>query len=146
MNTRRLLPPSGGDEAPRMSAPLLGGEPLDLIALATAICQQYRGEFPDERDRYGEAGIAWCVHDNQHLLNWAVETSNGYFDIKHEVAWLANILEARLFPIDRLARNLDIGAEVTQREVPGEPGQKLSGVLTTSGTFVRSGAFRDYED
>ena len=73
-----------------ISAPLLGGEPLDLLALATEICRRYREEFPDELERYGEAGNAWCVHDNQHLLNWAVETVNGYFDIEHEVAWLAD--------------------------------------------------------
>src|ERR1700712_5097937 len=98
MNARRPNPPDGGDEAPRMSSPLLGGEPLDLVAAATEICRQYRDEFPDEEERYGDAGNAWCVHDNQHMLNWAVETANGYFDIEQELAWLANILEARQFP------------------------------------------------
>lgn len=118
---------------------------MDLLALASEICRRYREEFPDERERYGEAGNAWCVHDNQHLLNWAVETVNGYFDIKHEVAWLANILEARQFPVQRLARGLDIGADVTRGEVDGSPGEELSRVLTSTAAFVRSGAFRDYE-
>lgn len=142
---RPLAPPSGGDGPPLISAPLLGGEPLDLLALATEICRRYREEFPDELERYGDAGNAWCVHDNQHLLNWAVETVNGYFDIEHEVAWLANVLEARQFPLDRLARGLDIGADVTREAVEGDPGQELSRVLTSTAVFVRSGAFRDYE-
>jgi hypothetical protein len=138
-------PPSGGEGPPVLSAPLLGGEPLNLLVLATEICRRYREEFPDERGRYGEAGNAWCVHDNQHLLNWAVETVNGYFDIDHEIAWLANILEARQFPVDRLARGLDIGAHVTREAVPGIPGVQLYEVLTRSAAFVRSGAFRDYD-
>ena len=147
MNTRRLKPPDedGGDEAPRLSSPLLGGEKKDLVATATEICHRYRQEFPDEKERYGSAGNAWCVHDNQHMLNWAVETVNGYFEINQEVAWLANILEARHFPTDRLARSLDIGAQVVQETLTGKPGQQLSRVLTGSAAFVRSGAFRDLD-
>jgi hypothetical protein len=146
MSTRPpLQPPSGGEEPPRTSAPLRGGEPLDLLVLATEICRRYREEFPDERERYGEAGNAWCVHDNQYLLNWAVETVNGYFDIEHEVAWLANILESRDFPLERLARGLEIGAGVTREAVPAKPGRDLARVLTKTAVFVRSGAFRDYE-
>ena len=33
---------------------------LALFSLATAICERYRLEYPDERERYGDAGIAWC--------------------------------------------------------------------------------------
>jgi hypothetical protein len=142
MNAPHLKPPGGGEEAPRLSSPLLGGKPLDLVAVATEICHRYRDEFPDEKDRYGDAGDAWCVHDNQHMLNWAVETVNGYFDIHHEIAWLANILEARQFPTDRLARNLDIGALVVREAVTGAPGTQLSQVLVSGAAFVRSGAFR----
>jgi hypothetical protein len=80
------------------------------------------------------------------LLNWAVEAVNGDFDIKHEVAWLANILEARQFPVDRLARNLDICAEVTSGALPADPGNQLGEVLTSTAVFVRTGAFRGYSD
>jgi hypothetical protein len=140
----RLRPPEGGDRAPEVSSPLVGGESLDLVALATAICELYRLEFPDERERYGDAGIAWCVHDNQHLLNWATESVNGQLDIKQEVAWLATVLEARDFPVDRLARGLDIGADVVTRQVGGAGGQKLAEVLTATAAFVRSGEFHEY--
>ena len=144
MTGRRLRPPEGGEEAPRVSAPLGGGETLDLAALATAICERYRLEYPDERERYGDAGIAWCVHDNQHLLNWATESVNGELDIRQEVAWLATVLEARDFPTDRLARDLDIGAEVVLDQVGGPGVRELAAVLTATAGFVRSGDFRDY--
>ena len=144
MTGRRLQPPEGGDEAPKVSSPLGGGETLDLVALATTICERYRLEFPDERERYGDAGIAWCVHDNQHLLNWATESVNGELDIKQEVAWLATVLEARDFPAERLARDLDIAADVVSGQVGGTSGRELAAVLTATAGFVRSGTFREY--
>lgn len=144
MTGRRLRPPEGGDEAPLVSSPLAGGETLDLLALATAICEKYRLEYPDEGERYGDAGIAWCVHDNQHLLNWATGTVNGELDIRQEVAWLATVLEARGFPVDRLARDLDIGADVVMGRVGGPGGRELAAVLTDTAGFVRSESFRDY--
>src|SRR6195952_1658283 len=140
-----LRPPQGGDEPPRMSGPLGDGPPVDLEALAGQICRQYREEFPDEQARYGEAGNSWCVHDNQHLLNWAVESVNGEFDIREQVAWLANVLQARDFPVDRLARTLDIGADVVAEHLTGAAAGQLVDVLTDTAVFVRSGAFADYE-
>jgi acyl carrier protein len=144
MTGRPLQPPAGGDEAPKVSSPLAGGDSLDLVALATAICEQYRLEYPDEQVRYGDAGVAWCVHDNQHLLNWATESVNGHVDIEHEVAWLATVLEARDFPAERLARDLEIGADVILGRVGGTGGRQLAAVLTATAGFVRSGNFRDY--
>ena len=141
---RPLRPPEGGDDAPRMSSPLAGGDILDLVALATAICERYRLEFPDERERYADAGIAWCVHDMQHLLNWAVESINNELDIRQEVAWLATVLESRQFPVDRLARGLDIGADVVVGQVAGPDARELAAVLSATAGFVRSGDFRDY--
>lgn len=140
-----LRPPSGGEDVPRLSSPLPGGRVLDLEALAGRVCGQYRQEFPDELQRYGAAGEAWCLHDNQHLLNWAVEAVVGDLDISKEVAWLANILAARNFPTDRLARNLDIGAAVVRSELPGDPGTELAAVLADAAQFVSSGAYIDYE-
>ena len=144
MSGRPLQPPQGGDEAPRVSSPLLGGDTLDLVELATVICERYLLTFPDERERYGDAGIAWCVHDNQHLLNWAVESVNGELEIEPEVAWLATVLESREFPIDRLARDLDIAADVVSGQVAGPGGRELASVLIATAGFVRSGDFRDY--
>jgi hypothetical protein len=136
--TRRRLEPPGGDAPP--TAAWVGNEeePLDLPALARAICRRYRREFPDEETRYGEAGNAWCVHDNQYLLNWAAEAVSGYVDMLNEVTWLAAVLEARDFPLARLARNLEIGAEVVLDDVGGSSGRQLADVLAEAAAFVRS--------
>jgi hypothetical protein len=140
----RLQPPSGGDDPPRVSSPLAGGDVLDLFSLATVICERYRLEYPDEQERYGDAGIAWCVHDNQHILNWATGSVNGDIDIRPEIAWLAIVLHARDFPIDRLARDLDIAAAVVSEQVSGPGAGQLAAVLTTTAEFVRSGEFWTY--
>jgi hypothetical protein len=146
MTGRRPEPPSGGDEAPRVSAPVgRKGPVLDLVVLATEICRRYRQEFPDEKKRYGEAGNQWCVHDNQHLVNWSVEAANGHLDINREVSWLASVLESRGFPVERLARSLELGADVVVGQSIGAPGDKVALVLTDTASFVRShGSFLDY--
>lgn len=131
-----MEPPSG--DTPPALAWLEGSETLDLNTLAQEICRRYRQEFPDEQIRYGDAGTAWCVHDNQYLLSWGAEAVNGFVDMEDEVGWLANVLEARKFPLERLARDLDIGAEVVLGSVGGAPGEKLAGVLADAAAFVRS--------
>ena len=131
----RPAPPSG--HPPPTEAALAGGESLDLVALSREICRRYRDEFPDERERYGDAGVAWCVHDNQHILNWAVGARNGYVDLERELAWLARVLEARDFPLDRLARNLEIAAAVAEERLAGDA-RALAGDLASAARFVRS--------
>jgi hypothetical protein len=135
----RAIEPPGGDPPPS-SAWLDDDEPLDLVELAREICRRYRDEFPDEQGRYGAAGAAWCVHDNQWLLSWGVESVAGYLDIDHEVSWLASVLEARGFPLERLSRDLEIGAEVVLEQVGGTPGEQLAAVLGDAAAFVRSRA------
>jgi hypothetical protein len=134
--SRRLEPPSG--QPPPTAARLGDGPPLDLAALARDVCRRYRAEYPDESERYGDAGDAWCVHDNQHILNWAAGAVNGYVDLQREIGWLARVLEAREFPLDRLARNLEIGADVAREQVGGADGERLAGTLAGGAEFVRS--------
>jgi hypothetical protein len=133
----RLQPPAA-DAAPVTSGPLGQAGPFDLVSPATAICRRYRAEFPDEAARYGDAGNAWCVHDNQHLLNWAVDDAAGHGDLQSEVGWLASVLEARQFPLTRLARNLDIAAEVAIAQWPAVPGGLVAGLLVEAASYVRS--------
>ena len=129
MSTR---PPSGSP--PPVRAIVVGGdEPVELVPLAEEICRRYRTEYPDEQARYGEAGMAWCVHDNQHILNWAVGARNGYVDLERELAWLGRVLEARDFPVERLARNMEIAADVARERVP-----LIAGELESGARFVRS--------
>jgi hypothetical protein len=133
---RRLDPPSG--EPPPASGWLDGDHPIDLPPLAAEICLRYRQEFPDEAERYGDAGMAWCVHDTQYLLFWAAEAVDGFLDLTVEVGWLAGVLEARDFPLDRLARNLDIAAAVVRDQLAGPPAEQLAEQLTGAAGFVRS--------
>jgi len=131
--------PPGGTPPPR-TAILTGGDaPIDLVALAEEICGRYRDEFPDEQERYGDAGVAWCVHDNQHILGWAVGARNGYTDLNKQLDWLAGVLAARDFPVDRLARDLEIAAEVVRERLAGEE-RAIADDLAAGAEFVRSRA------
>ena len=102
--------PSG--HPPPLVARLYDGEDLDLRELAKEICSRYRAEFPDEQERYGDAGVEWCLHDNQYLLHWALLDAQGTTSLQEQVAWLARVLGARDFPLDRLARDLELCADV----------------------------------
>jgi hypothetical protein len=128
-------PPSGAP-APA-SAELADGEVLDLRGLAKEICRRYRAEFPDEEERYGEAGMAWCVHDNQYLVSWAVTEAKGFGGFTPQLEWLIVVLDARDFPLDRLARNLEIAAAVVSEE-GARPGP--AEILADGALFVRSRA------
>jgi HEAT repeat protein len=130
----RPAPPSG--QPPPIRAEMADGTVLDLAALAAEVCARYAAEYPDEHERYGEAGRLWCLHDNQHLLNWAVLDTLGYVVMDEQVAWLAKILEAREFPLDRLARDLDIAAVVVGERVPR--GDAVAAALTGAAAMVRS--------
>jgi methanogenic corrinoid protein MtbC1 len=107
---RRLRPPSGAP--PPTSARVSDGE-IQLEPLAREVCRRYRAEHPDERERYGTAGEAWCVHDTLYLLAWAADDLRpAGARLIGNVTWLARVLEARRFPVERLARNLQIAADV----------------------------------
>lgn len=89
-----------------------------LLGPARAICRRYHAEFPDEEERYGDAGRAWCVHDNQYLLAWAFQDArDGTVDVTAQARWLAGVLEARGFPVERLARDLEIASDVVRTHV-----------------------------
>ena len=51
----RTRPPGG--HPPPERALLADGRELELRALAAEICRRYDAEFPDERERYGPAGL-----------------------------------------------------------------------------------------
>jgi hypothetical protein len=141
---RPLRAPSG-HPPPRRAALPDGGE-LDLEALAAEVCRRYRAAYPDEQGRYGDAGIAWCVHDNQHLLNWAALECSGLGAMERDVRWLAAVLEAREFPLDRLAHDLDLAADVVAAAHPGVPGavvealRRSAALVRDTPTFLAAGA------
>ena len=112
--SRAVAPPSG---SPAPETATLGGRSIALRPLAEAVADRYFTQFPDDLDRYGEAARAWEVHDTQYCLQWAVLDVEGSADLEREVAWLASVLSARGFPLERLARNLELAADVVAERV-----------------------------
>ena len=122
--------------APPARATLPSGHEVDLITLAESVCRAYDAEFPDERERYGPAGAKWCVHDNQHLLNWAILSLRFEIDFERQLAWLGRVLEARQFPLDRYARDLVLLADAVAQQLPDEP--ELHARVLAGVAFVRA--------
>jgi len=107
-----LRPPSGTPPPERVE---IDGRRFDLRGLAGEIAERYYAEFPDEAERYGAAGEDWCRHDNQWVLRWAVDDAAGHDgNLDHQVSWLARVLRARDFPLERLVRSLQIAADVVE--------------------------------
>ncbi|MBW3593324.1 MAG: hypothetical protein KY396_06500 [Actinobacteria bacterium] len=107
-----LRPPSGGTPPPE-SITLAGGERLFLAPIAHEAALRFRREFPDEEERYGDAGFAWCVHDTQYLLAWALTDAEiGGRHFEKNLEWLTRLLDARGYPAERIARDLEIVADV----------------------------------
>jgi hypothetical protein len=101
-----------GASAPK-EARSADGRRIALEPLARAICRRYGREF-DDSVRYGDAAHDWCVHDTQYVLAWAIQQARDEtLDLVAQIRWLASLLGARGFPLERLARNLEIASEVT---------------------------------
>lgn len=99
---------------------------LDLRAMAERVTERYGQEFPDEDERYEpKVWRAWCRHDTQYLLQWAVLDAEGTTSLDQQVTWLAGILDARGFPLDRLARTLELAADEADGESRGDVGERL---------------------
>ena len=128
-----LRPPSGA--APPAST-RVAGRSTALMPVADAIARRYHEEFPDELERYGDGGFDWCVHDNQWLLSWAVSDVLGGLDLCEQVAWLASVLHARDYPLDRLARDLQIAADVVAEGAFGEHSDAVAERLRTAAGTV----------
>ena len=105
----RTAPPSGW---PPPAEARLGDAAIALAPLAAATAERYFERFPEDLERYGDAARAWELHDTQHLLHWAIGDVEGFVDMEHHVGWLAGVLAARDFPLEHLAVNLELAAEV----------------------------------
>lgn len=117
----RPNPPSG--VTPPASFELTDGTHVDLGPLAGRLCRSYYEVYPDDLERYGAAGQAWCDHDSRYLLAWALEDARaGTVDCVEQVQWLARVLAARAFPIERLARHVELTADVLQDPSLGDVG------------------------
>jgi hypothetical protein len=106
----------------------LRGARVELTSLAEAVADRYFKAFPEDLERYGEAARAWETHDTLHCLQWAVLDVEGLADLGREIAWLAGVLDARGFPLEHLAHNLELAADVFQERLDatgGEVAQRL---------------------
>ena len=81
--------------------------------------------------------MAWCRHDNQHILNWAALALRGWVDLNKELSWLARVLKARDFPLERLARNLEIASAVVSEKVESEAGLDLATTLLHGAALIQ---------
>ncbi len=106
--------PPGGMPPPTTAE--LDGSRIDLEPLAEAVAKRYFREFPEDLERYGDAALPWEIHDTLHTLNWAVLDVRGFTSLEKNMLWLANVLAARDFPLEHLARNVEICADVVGDE------------------------------
>jgi len=131
--SRDVAPPSG---FPPPDHATLGGRRVALAPLAETVADGYFAEFPDDLERYGDAARAWEVHDTMHCLQWAILDVEGYADLEREIAWLTSVLGSRGFPLERLARNLELAAVVVEERL-GAPGASVAGRLHAAAASVR---------
>ena len=63
---------------------------------------------------------AWEIHDTRHVLSWAIGDVEGHTDLDAQVTWLARVLQARNFPLEHLATNLELAADVTRERISAQ--------------------------
>ena len=110
-----------------------------MTPLAEAVADRYFEEFPGDIDRYGDAAREWEVHDTLHCLNWALLDVKGYTSLEKQALWLAGILRARDFPVEQLARNLELAADVMRRPGGGREAARRGGLAYAEDEADRGG-------
>ena len=141
MNEHGLAPPTG--MAPPVTATLPDGVVLELRPLAREITDRHLLRHAEDLQRYGEAGREWCTHDNQHLINWAVLAVSDALSFREQLAWLANVLASRGYPLANLADNLETAAETTRQLVTSSHTAQLVGALEMGAQFIRELTYGD---
>jgi hypothetical protein len=131
----RAAPPSGA--APPRAFEFADGTVIDLGPLALELCTRYYDVYPDDLERYGEPGRAWCEHDSRYLLAWALEDGRaGAVNCVEQVQWLARVLVARAFPIERLARHVELTAAILRAPRLGDVGIRASERMTEAASTL----------
>jgi hypothetical protein len=131
--SRRTAPPTGW---PPPETAALGGVAVDLGPLCEEIATRYFARYPDDLDRYGsEVARAWEIHDTRHVLSWAIGDVEGRTDLNAQITWLASVLQARDFPLEHLATNLDLAAVVTAERL--DRGAQVAGRLHAAADLIR---------
>jgi hypothetical protein len=127
-------PPSGW---PPPTEARIAGRRVELAPLAAEVADRYFARHPGDLERYGtDAARAWEVHDTLHILNWAIGDLEGFIVLDERVTWLADVLAARNFPLDHLADNLAIAADVVEERIPD--GAPMAERLRGAAALVRA--------
>ena len=127
MSGRRTQPPGGWPPPDRAT---LAGREVELLPLATAVSERYFRRYPEDLERYGDVARPWEIHDTLHTLNWAVLDVRGFTSLETNMVWLAKVLIARDFPLEHLARNVELCADVVGDE-------RVAAVLRSAAAVVR---------
>lgn len=110
-----MSPPERGE--------LPDGRTVALGPLAVRVSDRHLERHPEDVERYGaELAHAWCVHDFQHVLAWAV----GDLNLEDQIGWLARVLHARDYPLANLISCLGTAAEVVAEAIPGPDGEAIA--------------------
>jgi hypothetical protein len=131
----RVRRPTGAP--PPQAATLVDGRVVRLGPLAELVARRYGQHYPDEVERYGPEGREWCVHDNLHLLAWAFGAHDGAVVFEEQVLWLARVLASRDYPLERLAHDLRIAADVVVAERVPEA-EAVAAILLGGATAVQA--------
>jgi hypothetical protein len=127
--SRAVAPPSG--QQPPNAVALQDGRSLELYAPAAAASDRHLAEHPELVDRYGPHTRAWCVHDLQWLLLWAVQDADGQgVAFADQLDWLVRVLDARDYPLPSLADALDTLAGAAEAASPGAAERLRAGAAT----------------
>jgi heme-degrading monooxygenase HmoA len=97
---------------------------------------RYFEELSEDLERYGRAARAWEVHDTAHCLQWAILDAQGLASLPREIRWLTDVLAARGFPLEHLARNLELAADVVGERLAGD-GRAVAAGLRSAAALVR---------
>ena len=118
------------------------GFPGEFLEIAERICERYYAEYPDTDERYGARGRNYCAHDNAYLVGWMLQAAALATPaiLERNVRWLADLLAAREFPMERYARNLQFVADAIVEAGLGTAGDIQSVVGPTLAALVELGA------
>ena len=93
--------------------------------------------YPDDLERYGPAGEAWCEHDSRYLIAWALEDARAStLDRVEQVQWLARVLAGQSFPIERLARHVELTAALLRTPELGDIGSRAADRISYAASLL----------
>ena len=92
---------------------------------------------PTTSNATGPPDEAWCEHDSRYLIAWALEDARAStLDCVEQVQWLARVLAERSFPIERLARHVELTAAILRTPELGDIGSRAADRLSHAASLL----------